>query len=102
MQLHAAKFVLDWDKELSVSDASHEIVDSLTRGICDVYFEPSGSPEDAIVMIDEAEISSLEKELNEGSYSRIPELEKTIKAMLEYAAKNPATNGRYCFLCSDY
>lgn len=102
MQLHPAKFVFDWDNELSVSDASHEIVDSLTRGICDVYFDRCGCPPDAIVMINEEEISSLQRELLKGDYSRNPELEKTIKAMLDFAEKNPATDGRYCFVCSDY
>ncbi len=102
MQLFPAKFEFNMDQELSVSDASHEIVDRLTRGTTDVYFDRSGCPPDAIVMINECEISSLQKELDEGGYKNSPELEKTIKVMLDYASKNPSHDGRYCFVCADY
>lgn len=102
MLLYPAKFVHDMEIELSVSDASYEIVDSLTRGIAEVYFDRSGSPPDAIVLISESEIPTLRDELNEGSYTDNPELEKTIQAMLDYASKHPSTDGRYCFVCASY
>lgn len=102
MQLFPAKLEIDMDTELSVSDASHEIVDGLTRGIAEVYFDRAGSPQDAIVMISGTEISALQEEIDRGFYKKNPELEKTIKAMLEYASNHPSTDGRYCFVCADY
>ena len=102
MQMFPAKFSFDMDQELSVSDADHEIVDAISRGICEVYFDRSGSPPDAIVMISADEVTSLQKELDDGFYKDNVELEKTINAMLDYAKKNPAFEGKYCFVCSNY
>lgn len=103
MQIYPGKFEFGHPEGAILSDDSdYRIVDSLTRGICDVYFDPSGSPEDAMILISGSEISSLRKELEEGGYEKNPALEKVISAILEYAKTHPPINGGYCFVCTNY
>lgn len=103
MQLYPGRFEFDWpEAPIHSSDADYRIVDCLTRGICDVYFDPSGSPEDAMILISDSEISSLNKELKEGCYRENPELEKVILAILDYAKTHPPIDGGYCFVCTNY
>lgn len=97
--LYPAKFEWDFSKPIFKSNANYEIVDGLMRGICEVYFDRSGSPELAIVVLNASEIDVLKQELQGGLDGALNEV---MKAMIDYAEHNQPINGQYCFVAADF
>ena len=101
MKLYPAKLERQFEHPIFESDDDYKIVDGLTRGIFDVYFDPCGCPEDAIILYIE-DAASLRRELESGCFKDEDErLRKIIEAMLRYMQDHPTDQG-YCFACDNY
>ncbi|MDD5054722.1 MAG: hypothetical protein PHZ00_00465 [Candidatus Peribacteraceae bacterium] len=93
-----AGMIMDWDTELCEGNIKYSDVDYFPSCEWGREIYTNRLFEKSLILLDEEDICVLEEELKEGCWDELPDLEKSLKAMVDYARKNPTPDGDHNFI----